>query len=119
LLLAACAKHYPGITKLTAVEAMSLATKGEATIVDVREAAEVEAGIAAPARWLPTSRMDGGDPGWRQLLETPKGQQLVFYCEAGGRAQRAADQWKAKGFQTAWFSGFDEWKGSGLPIKKP
>lgn len=118
--LGACTKSGGEIKKVTAQETMGLVANDFATVVDVREADEVKEGMAAPARWIPTSKISDDNPEWKAFVESlPKNKEVVLYCKAGGRAQKAAEKLKAEGFKVSYFSGFDEWKSAGLPVKKP
>lgn len=106
------------LTKVTAQETMGLVANDFAVVVDVREADEVKNGMAAPARWMPTSKIEDDNAEWNKFVDQlPKNKQIVLYCQAGGRAKRAGEKLAAKGFKVSYFSGFDEWKHSGLPVK--
>lgn len=116
----ACTKGGNEIKKISAQETMGLVANDFATLVDVREEGEVKEGMAAPARWIATSKIEADSPEWKSFVEAlPKNKEVVLYCKAGVRAQKAADKLKAQGFKVSYFSGFDEWKSAGLPVKKP
>lgn len=97
--------------------AAALVEKNQATLVDVREQDEVNAGMAKPAQWFPMSKM-GKDPAALKdfLAKLPKGK-VIFYCAAGGRAGRAADEAKKLGYDTANMGGFRDWQAAGLATK--
>lgn len=110
----------PDIARVTPQQAAELQKSGKATIVDVREPDEIAEGMAAPAKSLPTSQLHS-DPGAldRFLATVPKDQELIFYCSAGGRAGKAAEMAKAKGYTVANMGGYSGWKSAGLPTKTP
>jgi len=104
------------VEKIEPKAAAALVEKNQATLVDVREEDEVTAGMAKSAQWFPMSKMKDPDAFKAFLAKLPKGK-VIFYCAAGGRAGRAAEQAKALGYDVANMGGFKDWKGAGLPTK--
>jgi rhodanese-related sulfurtransferase len=104
------------VEKIEAKAAAALVEKHEATLVDVREQDEVNAGMAKPAQWFPMSKMK--DPAALKdfLAKLPKGK-VIFYCAVGGRAGRVAEQAKALGYDVANMGGFRDWQAAGLATK--
>ncbi len=112
----ACAEP-PAIDARAASE---LVQKKQAVLVDVRESDEVAEGMAAPAQWLPLSRIQGDGKALSDFLSRQaKGTTLIFYCAGGGRAESVAQLAASKGFKVANMGGFRSWVKAGLPTKKP
>ncbi|MGZ3696861.1 MAG: rhodanese-like domain-containing protein [Bdellovibrionota bacterium] len=107
-------------SRVTPQEAAGLQRNDFAVLVDVREADEIEHGMAQGALWMPTSKIEPSNPDWQAFIKKlPHDKQIVFYCKAGGRAGKAAKLLSTEGFKTANMGGFDDWKSAGLPVKKP
>ena len=84
--------------------------------VDVRSDAEWSAGHLRSARHLPVDAV-------AKTAETvlpDKDKPLITYCQAGGRAQTAAESLRALGYTnvTAMKGGFDDLKAAGFPVEK-
>lgn len=105
---------------ITASKAAARVRDGSAVLVDVREDREVRDGMAEPARWMPLSRMNDGDPIWDDFLNgLPKDKLVISYCASGKRAAKAARKMEARGYSVANMGGYSDWTGAGLPTKKP
>ena len=105
---------------ISAQETQGLLVNGFAVLVDVREADEIKDGMAAPAQWIPFSKIEAGAPEWKAFQDKhPKDKKVIFYCRSGKRAGKAADLLREKGFQAANMGGFSSWTAAGLPSKKP
>lgn len=61
-------------------------------IIDVRPASAYDNGHIPTAKSYPSSDIIG------RLNELPKSQNLIFYCETGGRAQMVINQLEDKGY---------------------
>lgn len=85
-----------------------------ATLVDVRELDEWQAGHAADAVLHPVGSI-AGDPDIGLTTDTP----IVTYCKAGARAERAAELLQAGGYDDvlAMAGGFDDWRAAGYPVE--
>jgi rhodanese-related sulfurtransferase len=106
--------------KISVTEAQGLLVNGFATLVDVREADEIKAGMAAPAQWMPHSKIEANHPDWLAFEQKlPKDKKIVFYCAGGGRSQTVAELLSKKGYQTANMGGYSAWEKAGLPTRKP
>lgn len=93
---------------------------GRAVLLDVREYGELAGGLAAPARWMPTSVFDRRGDAWtRFVAELPADKRLIVYCAAGVRAGRVADELARQGFATANLGGYRAWTAAGLPERDP
>lgn len=107
-------------TTISVPEANKLIQKGTAILVDVREWEDVKNGMAAPARWMPLSRILSHDRMWADFLETlSKDKLIILYCRSGKRACRAESELAAVGFHTANIGRYSDWTNAGLPIRRP
>ena len=107
----------PKVEKIEPKAAAQEAEKGTASIVDVREADEVAAGMAKPAQWFPLSKVQSDPEAFKAFLgKLPKGK-VVFYCAVGGRAGKAAEKAASLGYTAANMGGFKDWTQAGLPTK--
>jgi rhodanese-related sulfurtransferase len=101
-------------------EAAARVKKGEAVLIDVREADEwAETGVAEPAALLPLSDLKGSRKEWREFLEKNRDKELILYCRSGNRSGQAGTLLAKEGFKTANAGSFSAWKRSGLPTRKP
>ena len=100
------------------VSAHAMVLRGDAALFDVREEHEVAQGMAAPALWLATSRMEAApDLLKAALANLPPHASAIFYCGSGKRAGRAAQAASVLGRRAYNMGGFAEWKARGLPTK--
>lgn len=107
------------VEKMTAFEAFGSLQNGFAVLVDVREEPELKAGLAEPALWMPTSKIESNSEEWKNLVKSlPKDKQIIFYCAGGSRAQDAAETLAKQGFRTANMGGFEDWQKTGLPTRE-
>jgi rhodanese-related sulfurtransferase len=108
----------PKVEKIDAKSAAALVDKGTATLIDVREEEEVNAGMAKPAKWFPLSKVKSDPAAFKQFLgKLPKGK-VIFYCEMGGRAGQAAEVAAQAGYTAANMGGISDWKDAGLPTRE-
>jgi hydroxyacylglutathione hydrolase len=104
----------------TLPQAADAVARGELVLVDVREADEVAAGMAAPALWMPTSRIADGDPAWEAFVTSlPRDRPVGVYCRSGRRSGIAAGLLRARGVDAVNLGGFSEWSAAGLPVRTP
>lgn len=87
--------------------------RGDVVVLDVRPAAEYEAGHIAGARSVPIGELD------RRLKTIPKTRKVVAYCR--GRycvfADEAVRALRRKGYRAQRLEdGFPEWREEGLPV---
>lgn len=108
--------HQPTITP---AEADAAIKAGTAVLVDVREPAEWQAGVAAPATLLPLSDLRATRKHWGPFLAGHREKRILLYCHSGARSGMAAATLKAEGFDTANLGGFSNWTDSGLPARRP
>ena len=93
-------------------------TKGEAILVDVREADEIKDGIASPAIWLATSEIDRKSSRFNDIMKAlPKNKEILVYCASGVRAGRFVDQLTQKGYKATNFGAYADWRDAGKSVK--
>jgi len=99
------------ITILNAEDAQALIAQG-ATVLDVREPSEFDAGHLPDAVHIPRGLLEfmvGNHPSLQDTSKT-----LLVYCKNGGRSTLATDLLKRMGFTHAVMlaGGFDNWAGT-------
>lgn len=84
-----------------------------ATLIDVREVDEWEAGHATDAVLHPVTAI-ASDSDIGLSPDTP----IVTYCKAGARAERAAELLSASGYNDVrvMAGGFENWRAAGYPV---
>ncbi len=90
-----------------------------AVLVDVREPAEWNGGVARVAVLLPLSDLRGPRKRWTPFLEKHRSKRILLYCQSGMRSGMAASILKAEGFDTANMGTFSNWRANGLPVRTP
>jgi hydroxyacylglutathione hydrolase len=88
---------------------------GRAGVVDVRTAAEYDAGHIPGAVNIPLGELPS------RVADVPRGRPLVVHCQAGGRAAIAASLLAARGVEDVrlYGGGFSEWTAAGHPVTRP
>jgi rhodanese-related sulfurtransferase len=102
-----------GLEPITRDELTQRIRRGEVTVIDVRPAAEYEAGHVKGARSLPIGELT------RRLEALPPDADVVAYCRGPYcvYADRAVEILKAAGRRAARLAeGFPEWQVAGLPV---
>jgi rhodanese-related sulfurtransferase len=94
---------------------------GKAVLVDVRERAELDAGMAEGAHWYPTSSIRSDPAAYLKFIASlPQDRTVVFYCASGVRSGKAAEiAVRDGGRKAANLGGFKDWKAAGLPVAAP
>jgi len=83
-----------------------------ASVVDVRDPDEYEAGHIAGARHIPFDELNADSAG------VEAGGQVVFYCRSGDRSATAASAFEGSGFDAySVAGGLEAWAESGLPLE--
>jgi len=100
-------------------EAAAAVEKGTAVLVDVREPAEWNDGVARAAVLLPLSDLRGPRKHWAPFLEKHRSKRILLYCQSGMRSGMAASILKAEGFEAANMGTFSTWHAHGLPVRTP
>lgn len=110
------------VPRITPAQAQELIAKGNAVLVDVREAAEVQqSGKAAGAVHVPRGLLEfAADPKAPQhdaRFDTEK--TVILYCAAGGRAALAGQALKEMGYGEVYnLGGFKDWVDGGGAVEK-
>jgi rhodanese-related sulfurtransferase/DNA-binding transcriptional ArsR family regulator len=102
-----------GLQPITRDELARRLRRGDAIVIDVRPAAEYEAGHVEGARSLPVSELT------RRMDALPPDVELVAYCRGPYCvfADDAARLLRRRGFEARRLEdGFPEWKRAGLPV---
>lgn len=114
------ASDYLGVTgDLEPVTHQDLAERlrrGDVTVIDVRPAAEYEAGHIAGARSIPVAELE------QRLAELPVGGEIVAYCRGPYcvYADDAVRELRNRGYDARRLEdGFPEWRRAGLPVEAP
>ncbi|GAA1601004.1 rhodanese-like domain-containing protein [Streptomyces globosus] len=102
-----------GPGRLTPNQAHQRTADGRAVLLDVREAAEWNAGHAPGALHLPLSRLTAGAP----LPASAQGKPVVAICRSGHRSRQAARLLAGRGIEaTDVTGGMTAWARDGLPV---
>jgi rhodanese-related sulfurtransferase len=103
------------ITEISAADAQAAAARGEAVLIDVREASEWQQGHAAGARHLSRGMLEVEI---EDSVSDPN-QLVIVYCGAGGRSALAADNLQKMGYTNvrSLAGGMRAWKEAGLPVE--
>ena len=110
------------VPRISPQQAQELIAKGDALVVDVRDAPEVEqSGKVAGAVHIPRGmlefRADPESPYYDQSFAKDKN--VIVYCAAGGRAALAGQALKEMGYTEVYnMGGFKDWADSGGAIDK-
>ena len=111
------------VPKITPDKARALIAKGNALIVDVRDASEVEksgkvAGAINVSRGMLEFRADPESPYHDKNFAKDK--TLILYCASGGRSALSGKVLKDMGYNEVYNLGaFKDWAESGGAIDKP
>jgi rhodanese-related sulfurtransferase len=111
------------VPKITPAQAQELIGKGNALVVDVRDAPEVEksgkvAGALHVSRGMLEFRADPASPYHDKNFAKDKN--LILYCASGGRSALAGKVLKDMGYQHVYNVGaFKDWAESGGAIDHP
>lgn len=107
---------FTSVPRVAPAECAARVRGGKAILVDVREPAEWEGGVAQSARLLPLSDLTGPRVQWRPFLAETGDREILLYCAAGGRSGLAARLLAAEGFRAVNAGAIGEWLDSGWPI---
>lgn len=111
------------VPRITPAEARAMLSKGNALVVDVRDAPEVErsgkvAGALHVSRGMLEFRADPDSPYHDKNFAKDK--TLIVYCASGGRSALSGKLLKDLGYQNVYNLGaFKDWAESGGEIEKP
>ena len=104
-----------GVTHVSAADAVRLINKG-ALVIDVRKAAEFEAGHIVNARNVELEKIKQGD----EAIAKKKDRILLAVCENGGLSGKAASLLRKAGYPNAFSlrGGIGGWRADNLPLVK-
>jgi hydroxyacylglutathione hydrolase len=101
------------ISRIAPAEAAERRERGEVAVLDVRGAAEWEAGHVPGAPNVPVGHLV------ERLAEIPRDRPVVVHCQAGMRSAIAASVLQAHGVSEVldMIGGFGAWRAAGLPVE--
>jgi rhodanese-related sulfurtransferase len=111
------------VPKITPAQAQEMIAKGNALVVDVRDAPEVEksgkvAGAVHVSRGMLEFRADPESPYHDKNFA--KDRTVILYCASGGRSALSGKVLKDMGYSHVFNVGaFKDWAESGGPIERP
>ena len=107
-------KELIAIPQRTPLEVSAQQAHGEVTVLDVRGAAEYDAGHLPGVRNIPVGYLTA------HLDELPRDMPLVVHCQGGARSAIAASLLQANGFTNVinMTGGFAAWSAAGLPVER-
>jgi rhodanese-related sulfurtransferase len=111
------------VPRITPAEARQLIAKGDALVVDVRDAPEVEktgkvAGALNVSRGMLEFRADPESPYHDENFR--KDRTVILYCASGGRSALSGKLLKDLGYERVYNLGaFKDWAEAGGPIEHP
>jgi rhodanese-related sulfurtransferase len=110
------------VPKITPAQAKEIIAKGDALVVDVRDAPEVQAsgkvaGAVHVSRGMLEFRADPDLPSHDKNFSKDK--TVILYCASGGRAALAGKMLKDLGYERVYnLGGFKDWADSGGAVEK-
>lgn len=110
---------FTGAPRAKPAEGEARIRAGQAVLVDVRQPAEWESGVAEGAALLPLSDLVGARARWKPFLESVGDREMIVYCAAGGRSAIAARVLTGEGFRAANGGALEEWSSAGWRIIPP
>jgi rhodanese-related sulfurtransferase len=102
-------------------DVIKAAASGAITVIDVREASEVQAsGQAKGALHIPLATLalkaDPKSPDYDARIA--QGKPIAVYCAVGGRAGMAATTLGRMGYEAINIGGFGDWAAAGGPVSR-
>lgn len=110
------------VPRITPAQAKEMIAKGEAVVLDVRDAMEVaQSGKVAGAVHIPRGllefKADPESPAYDRSLDPAK--PVILYCASGGRSALAGKTLKDLGYDQVFnLGGFKDWAESGGAVDK-
>ncbi len=110
------------VPRITAAQARDMIAKGDALVVDVRDAPEVAAsgkvaGAVHVSRGMLEFRADPQLPSHDKNFAKDKA--VILYCGSGGRAALAGKMLKELGYERVYnLGGFKDWADAGGAVEK-
>jgi rhodanese-related sulfurtransferase len=110
------------VPKISPEDAQDMQQGGDALILDVRDAAEVQktgkvAGAMHVSRGLLEFKVDPSSPAYDTVFR--KDRTIILYCGTGGRSALAGKTLRDLGFTSVYnLGGFAVWEAEGLPVER-
>ncbi len=110
------------VPRVTPAVAADMMAKGDVLVVDVRDAAEVQAsgrvaGAVNVPRGLLEFRADAASPSHDKSFDKDK--TVIVYCASGGRSALSGKTLKDLGYEKVYnLGGFKDWAESGGAVEK-
>ena len=110
------------VPRISPEDAHELQRSGDALILDVRDAAELQntgkvAGAVHVSRGLLEFKVDPSSPAYDAAFR--KDRTLILYCGTGGRSALAGKTLQDLGFTSVYnLGGFAVWEAEGLPVER-
>jgi rhodanese-related sulfurtransferase len=110
------------VPRITAAQARDMMAKGDALVVDVRDAPEVQqsgkvAGAVHVSRGMLEFRADPASPYHDKNFATDK--TVIVYCASGGRSALSGKALKEMGYERVYnLGGFKDWADAGGAVEK-
>ena len=102
------------MTRSLTPEDAAAAIDAGATVVDVRDADEYEAGHIAGATHIPFENLQA------EAAALDQGERLILYCRTGDRSGAAVDAFAASGYDAVNIEGgLEAWAEAGQPLEPP
>lgn len=92
--------------------------KGDAVLIDVREADEIKSGMIKDALWFPMSKITAGYDWKGEFQEMTKGKKIYLHCRSGARSEKVMNILKQNGIDSENLGGYITLKNV-LPIGEP
>ena len=111
------------VPRITPVQAREMIAKGNALVVDVRDAPEIEksgkvAGAVHVSRGMLEFRADAESPYYDKNFD--KSKTVILYCASGGRSALSGKVLKEMGYHEVYNLGaFKDWAEGGGAVDKP
>lgn len=104
-----------GVVSVRPHEAVRIVNRENAVLVDVREAAEYEAGHIPNAVHIPL-----GEIAAAKSLQKLKEKPVVLYCRSGQRSLQAGSKLRSQGFTQLYnlAGGIGAWQNENLPVER-
>jgi rhodanese-related sulfurtransferase len=111
------------VPRITPAKAQQMLAAGEAIVVDVRDAPEVEKSGKVPgaihvSRGMLEFRADPDSPYHDKHFARER--PVILYCASGGRSALAAESLQRMGYRNvlSLAGGFKAWQDAGLPVER-
>lgn len=92
--------------------------KGDAVLIDVREADEIKSGMIKKAHWFPMSKFTSGSEWKTEFQKMTEGKKISLYCRSGNRSGKVKEILKQNGIETENLGGYQTLKDI-LPTEVP